>query len=224
MSSSSKVLDLESIERAKPTTKKSKRSNNTTSRVLPTRTSTVASKSNIKRNELNIGSRKKPSEGGSSKIGKAVASICILLGVGYFVLNKDKGKDRPRGVASNSVEKNAVKENYDERKDISYGKIEFENFDKYNQKVFLNGEQRDVDVLGFINKIPFGDYYLRIEADNYKSFVELISINERGSNIKIKIPKMKVEKFGYLTVSQDCFKEKFNFCFLEKTARRKSLL
>jgi len=137
------------------------------------------------------------------------ASLLIIVGVGFFFHENRNGDERPRSVASNSVDREGnIPEAAEEK---LFGKIEITNFDKYKQRLYLNGKRYTVDVLGVVNDVPYGDYYLRVEQDGYKSFIELVSINSSNNDLKVKIPILEVGKFGYLEVSQNCFRGEIEF-------------
>jgi eukaryotic-like serine/threonine-protein kinase len=148
-----------------------------------------------------------------SKLKLMVATISILLGAGYFFKIRSQGDSRPRGIASNKIEsKNGINHSeLGESREIKKGRIEFNNYNKYAQRVFINGQRVSVDVLGFVNDVSYGEHYLRVEEDNYENFVEIISISDRSDNLRINIPKMKLIKVGYLEVSQDCFRGEIEF-------------
>lgn len=152
----------------------------------------------------------------NSKFKIAVGSLLVLIGVGFFFQKNIDSEKHPRSMASNledndSNNNNVEKNDVDEKKEVLFGKLEIINFDKYNQQLFLNGIKYEVDVLGSVGEVPYGDYYLRVEEDGYKNFIELISINLNNSNLKIKLPKLEPGKFGYLEVSQNCFRGEIEF-------------
>jgi len=203
---SKKDLNLSSFNNASDKKKKERR------RVTSSPHETRQTNKTVSRSKINNSSvqeiQRNRKEKKTNYLGKIVASMLVFGGVGYFLISKNVTTEKPRGIASNKSNQvdNVVEENVDEK-----GRIEFKNLDKYNQKVYLNGKRYSVDVLGFINKIPYGSYYLRVEEANYQNFVELITVNNKNKLVQVTIPKMKFEKFGYLEVSQECFSGEVDF-------------
>ena len=145
------------------------------------------------------------------------ASVVLIAVVGFFF--KDKISNKPRSIATigkdeeSSVSSENKKENSKNNEKIikKIGKIEFTNFDKFKQKVFLNGVKVEVDVIGVLENIPYGDHYLRIEERGRQHFVEIISVNEGSNGQKIKIPNMKKVNYGFLRMGNNCANGEIEF-------------
>ena len=166
---------------------------------------------------VNIG-KDKPESRNSKKtnLKLIVASVALLLSVGYFFKGEEK-TNRPRGVASSDLEKIENQDqlvNFDKEELKKFGKIEFKNFDKFNQRAYLDGVMIDVDVLGYVNKVPYGSHYLRIEENGFENFVELVSINDRNKKLQVLIPKRKVLNLAILILAMIALKVRLSLIFL----------
>ncbi|GEM_PF-481164 len=82
-------------------------------------------------------------------------------------------------------------------------KIVLTNYKKYKHKIFIDGEQKDVFVLGEIKVPAEKEFTLRVETKNRKHFVQKISL-AGGDLMEVEIPQTAVESFGYLMTSRDC--------------------
>ena len=139
--------------------------------------------SNIKNNL-----RKKNKSGGSGKaIAAGVAALAISGALAFYFM-KQKYSDQANNEATAT------------RRDISSkqeGKLILDNFNRYRQKLFINGEQMDVD-LYLTTKIKAGENIMvRVEAKKKRPYVVGISIAS-GETKRLRIPDQQNEQFGKL--------------------------
>ena len=94
---------------------------------------------------------------------------------------------------------------------VSVGRIEIQNYDKFKHGVYLNGKRVEVDILGEISDVPFGDhFFFGVKQKGLEHFVEIVSINKSNKVQKLKYPnlfhRIWIPKFGY-----DCAKGSIEF-------------
>ncbi len=160
---------------------------------------------------------KKKKNAKSQKIVIYAATLAAIAGVG-FTQFKDKilpKKSAP--VTEQSKVKNSEREvaAIDEQESEHQGihqdsKVLLKNFDKYNQKVFVNGEIAKVDYMGQID-VPFGqEVTIRIEGIGKKHFVKHKTFEGRGL-ASLEVPEMPYQAYGYLKTARPCVKGELIF-------------
>lgn len=147
------------------------------------------------------------------------AGVALIALVGYlFTSNSEKNLSKKRNVANVAVENseqeidvNSVAGEQENSGAVSVGRIEIQNYDKFKHGVYLNGKRVEVDVLGEISDVPFGDHFFRVQQKGLRHFVEIVSINKSNKTQKIKIPKLVPTEYGYLNLGYDCAKGSIEF-------------
>jgi serine/threonine-protein kinase len=146
----------------------------------------------------------------------AAVGVVALLTVGYFkfedkIIGKKEevakelrapSSDKQNQVVDSSSSKNSSEDTY---------KIILSNFDKYKQKVYLNGEEVEGSFLGEVKIAKPGDFTLRVQTPGQAHFVTKVSLDESNPQLKIKIPTMPYAVFGYLNNSRPCINGKLFF-------------
>ena len=107
----------------------------------------------------------------------------------------DKVKSKEREVA-------AIQEPDDVEMDQD-SKLVLKNFNKYDQKVFINGKSASVDYMGQID-IPFDEEVtIRVEAIGKKHFV-IHKRFESSGLATLEVPVMPYQAYGYLKTGRRC--------------------
>ncbi len=101
--------------------------------------------------------------------------------------------------AGNENEKNEQVEKIEKKEFIT---IHLPNFDKYKQRLYLNGKSMSVDILNQLEVEKRKTYVLRIESPGKKHYIK--NIKDPSSRISIKVPDMMPENYGYLYQSPGC--------------------
>jgi len=174
-----------------------------------TKTRTRVSKKNAgKTSTKTVRLKKKKKKSSGPKIVIYAAALAAIAGVGFMqykdqilpkdllpVTKKEKPVKKKREVA-------AVPEV--EQADLHQdSKVVLKNFNKYNQKVFVNGESVAVDYMGQI-EVPFDkEITIRVEAIGKKHFVTHKRFEGRGL-ASLEVPDMPYQAYGYLKTGRNC--------------------
>ncbi|HAZ12069.1 MAG: hypothetical protein A2X86_06545 [Bdellovibrionales bacterium GWA2_49_15] len=142
---------------------------------------------------------------------KSLAMIAVgvvaILTVGYFkfgdqFLSPKVSKEESRRPSSQEGTAQTV-EKADQSGSDEY-RIVISNFEKYEQKAFVNGQEVEVSILGEIKLSTPGEYVLRVQTKGQEHFVRKVSVDANNSSVKIKKPDMPYAVFGYLMNSRTC--------------------
>ncbi|MBI2521939.1 MAG: serine/threonine protein kinase [Bdellovibrio sp.] len=183
---------------------------------VPSKTSRVADSNNATRSQgtsvgqirTRTGAVKEDSSKFSLKtMAIALVGVVAVLTVGYFKFGEQLLAPKGTKVESRrpSSEGNVTKA--DMKHESIAGeeyKIVISNFEKYEQKAFVNGQEVEVSILGEIKISTPGEYILRVQTKGQEHFVRKVKIDENNPAIKIKKPNMPYAVFGYLMNSRTC--------------------
>lgn len=149
---------------------------------------------------------KQKSSGGSKKVIIA-ASIAVALGFGYLKFNEIASVVIPAQV---SVDDEKFDEDDLENEVAEDLKVILKNFDKYNQKVFVNGKAAKVNYLGQV-QLPINEKVtIRVETNGHRHFVKNIDTASR-SMASLEVENTQYISYGYLKTSTSCVKGKLFF-------------
>lgn len=91
------------------------------------------------------------------------------------------------------------------------GMLKISNLDLVGERLFINGELKDV---GYFRElaVPLDtELVLRIERDNYATYIERIKLTSEKPSLEIVIPQRPALSFGYLVTGQNCVQGKIFF-------------
>ncbi|MBT7610606.1 MAG: serine/threonine protein kinase [Bacteriovoracaceae bacterium] len=94
--------------------------------------------------------------------------------------------------------------------EAQYGSIQLMGFDKYWQKVFINGMRANVGVLGDLSVKAGKKVIIRIQQHGRKHYIRRVTL-EPDQTIKIQVPDMPSASYGYLITSRPCVTGKLYF-------------
>lgn len=140
----------------------------------------------------------------------AVAGIAVIFSIIYFQypdLLSFIGIDQRTPASGVTEGGNSSIENV---KPKMNGTIVFSNYDKIKNKVFLNGSEVAVSILGEF-EAPLGDNIIRVQENGKEHFVTTVVLNAEASHQKVTIPDMKLTFYGYLWMTQPCVTGTLNF-------------
>lgn len=90
------------------------------------------------------------------------------------------------------------------------GEFRLTSFDKFRQKVFINGRDVEPDVIGMV-KAPVGEeFILRIQQTGRRHFVKPLTL-EKGQELVVDVPNMPAAYYGYLETSRVCIRGELHF-------------
>lgn len=145
---------------------------------------------------------------------KRIAIIAaIVLGGAYALFSPDKKdpvvvKDpdkNPRNIASTDPTPTPKPVEED-----SFATIQLVGFDKYWQKVFVNGSRVDVGLLGDLQVSAGKEIVVRIQQSGRKHFISKMTLS-KDTTRKLEIPDMPAASYGYLVTSRACLSGKLYF-------------
>jgi eukaryotic-like serine/threonine-protein kinase len=84
-----------------------------------------------------------------------------------------------------------------------FGTLQLMGFDKYWQKVFINGARVSVGVLGDLSVRANIDLVIRIQQSGRKHYIKKLKL-KKDEKSKIKVPDMPSASYGYLITSRPC--------------------
>ena len=89
-------------------------------------------------------------------------------------------------------------------KNVKKGKVTFHlpNFDKYKQRLYVNGKSQNVDILNQLEIKNEGTFTFRIESPGKKHFIK--TITNPTERVKIDVPNMPNEDYAYLYQGAGC--------------------
>jgi eukaryotic-like serine/threonine-protein kinase len=144
---------------------------------------------------------------------KRYAIIAMIVLAGITVLLPEK---QDRGPACDTKDKNgnciangkiAVDTNPTPRPTATledqYGTIQLMGFDKYWQKVFIDGTKKSVGVLGDLSAKAGKEIVIRIQQSGRRHYIKRITL-EADKIKKIKVPDMPLAAYGYLITTRAC--------------------
>ena len=133
--------------------------------------------------------RKVPPKGGG--VGKAVAAAMVLIVAGALAFAYVKKNDLLKLANRNA---NPERET---ASSIQEGKLTLDNFNRYEQKLFVNGKETELDLYSTTKMKPGESIKIRIEAKKKRPYVVSISIAP-GETKRVRIPVQPKEDFGKL--------------------------
>ena len=144
--------------------------------------------------------------------GAAVVILALIFGWSKFSGEDPKvSENRPKVEKDrNPANKNPSSEGTPVPSAKIYGKIQLLGFDKYKQKVFINGKPAKVGILGDIRYEAETDLVLRVQKPGRVHFIKNFRIPQ-GDTISVRVPEMAPASYGYLVTSRDCINGKLYF-------------
>ncbi len=143
------------------------------------------------------------SKGVLSRFLPLIIILVLILGVGLYLFDRPfvvgKFQKLFKGTSVDMVEKKTQTQVVP--KD---GLIEITNFNNKKQKVFINGKEVLVSVLGEIKYPLSPKIVLRVEQQDRKNFVATFSLTPDDSEKQLTIPEMDFVAYGYLITSSNC--------------------
>lgn len=154
----------------------------------------------------------KKSKKSSSKNGAIAAGLAILLGVGYIFGPDFLGDRSPASAPNGSVptHKNKAEKASSVKAKEKIGEFRLANFDKFRQKVFVDGKKKDPDIIGMVKAPAEKEVTIRVQQPGRRHFIKNIVLNEDDDTV-IKVPKMPPVSYGYLETKRTCVRGKIYF-------------
>lgn len=148
----------------------------------------------------------------------ALGGIAVVFAFVFFKFPEieEMLSGEKRMPASSLDDQNVVKEVAKKTKGI----IVIKNLDKTKHKVFIDGIETTVSILGEF-EAPFGSHSLRIQESGKEHFVTSFDLSETSSLQKVLIPEMPLTSYGYLWMAKPCLEGVVNFTlFGEKRSEK----
>ena len=137
-----------------------------------------------------------PNSESNSQWVKIAAGVVIVLGVlVYWGLSKNTKKSRE--IASGKVSKDQRVAPDSKKRE---GKLSLENFNRFEQTLFVNGQKTEVDIYSTAKLKAGENIFVRVESKNKKPYVVRISI-EAGEQKTLNVPSQENEEFANLRAS-----------------------
>lgn len=155
---------------------------------------------------------KKKAQEGNKKTAIA-AGFALLLGLGYFILPGLMGGDSHRDPASKDGQSSSavvIQERINEQANVRLA-----GFDKFRQKVFLDGKEVQPDLIGMIRVETGKDVVIRVQQPGRRHFVTKINL-VAGKDTVIDVPQMPSANFGFLTTTRTCVVGSLHFDLFEE--------
>ncbi|MEI8345962.1 MAG: serine/threonine-protein kinase [Pseudomonadota bacterium] len=144
------------------------------------------------------------SSGGNYKAGMIIMIIGLVAYWSYNNFYISKEKENPVAVVDHSNGRKTAS--------VPMGKIIITNFEKQTQKIFINGEQADVSVVGQIDHpLTKEPLRLRVESPGLKHYFTTIGLGEQNPILKLEIPQMPTQSYGLLVDNRKCEAGKIYF-------------
>ena len=124
-----------------------------------------------------------------NKIAAAIAAFLVMAGVLGFFLVKQKKLEQANKAATLAREMASVKK--------QEGELTLDNFNRYKQKLFIDGEKMDVDLYSTIKIKSRDNIVIRVESRNKRTYVAKINVAP-GESKRLSIPDQPKEQFGKL--------------------------
>jgi len=160
--------------------------------------------------------RLKKEEDSSKKMGVVAASVVVLLGLGYFQFGDiisglmNSGVTTPEPVVVEVVpasDKGGVRIPSSEK---GIGRFRLLNFDKYRQKVFINGLETSPDVIGTVSAAVNTELTIRVQQSGRRHFITTLTL-EKDKEATLEIPMMQPARYGFLETSRVCVRGTLHF-------------
>lgn len=129
------------------------------------------------------------------------AGFALLLGLGYFVLPGLFGGDSPRNPASQEQGKVLAPVVSEQRADKA--NVRLAGFDKFRQKVYLDGKEVEPDLIGVISVDAGREVVIRVQQPGRRHFISKVNL-VAGRDSVIEVPQMPAATFGFLTTTRTC--------------------
>lgn len=143
--------------------------------------------------------------------GAAVVVLALIFGWSKFSGDDPKVVDnQPKVVKDRNPANNPDSERTPVPSAKVYGKIQLLGFDKYKQKVYINGKPAKIGILSDIRYEAETDLVLRIQKPGRVHFIKNIRIPQ-GDTVSVRVPEMPPASYGYLVTSRNCIKGKLYF-------------
>jgi len=148
---------------------------------------------------------RKPSDKSSNS--RAIAAgVALFLGLGYFFSGNEVREPASSGkvdAVENTVQK--VRETKEE-----LGKFRLANFDKFRQKVFVDGVEKNTDIIGMVSAPTGKELTVRVQQPGRRHFIKNIVLTA-NKDLVIDVPQMPPTSYGYLETKRTCVRGKIYF-------------
>lgn len=157
----------------------------------------------------------------NSGLVKAILVLGLLFAAGYYAYEtyytpfmqqkKIEAEEKIKQALADDAESDLDASGMDSLRKKGVGVLSIENFDRYKQKLFVNGEVKELSVLGEA-EIPFGDnIIIRIEQAGFRHYITKITMNEENRFLDVKVPQMELESYGFIKTSRACVRGTMHF-------------
>jgi len=135
----------------------------------------------------------------------------LIIGGGFFAKGHIQNFLNKGDTVINSVVENKVIENDQRKRNVASKQeqkvdISLDNFNSFNQKLFVNGKTVKPNYLNNISLSKNKDYTLRVEQNGYFSHIQ--KIKNLSHEMTIKVPKLVKGKFAHVFMSNNCMEGK----------------
>lgn len=160
-------------------------------------------------------SKLKNQQDSSKKMGVIAASLALLLGFGYFQFGDiisgliSAGSTAPDLALQNEFVPARDRGGY-RVPSSDLGKFRLLNFDKYRQKVFINGIETSPDVIGTVEANINTELVIRVQQAGRKHFITNLML-EKDKETTLEIPTMQPARYGFLETSRVCVRGTLHF-------------
>jgi eukaryotic-like serine/threonine-protein kinase len=151
----------------------------------------------------------------TSKLAGIVAA-CLLLFAGYVYFEHGDMVQEMLGLKPYEApivqehQRPTPAENRRPAQTVEMGSFRLQGFDKYRQRVYLDGKEVEPDVIGVVRAQAGRDTVLRIQQAGRQHFVKMLRL-EAGQELIIDVPQMPQAAFGYLETSRVCIRGEIHF-------------
>ncbi len=125
----------------------------------------------------------------------------------------DNSKNKKTGIDEDPILDDPADGNLNQNNPVDtntvLAKLRLVQFDKYTERIFINGERQKVDYLDMI-QVPRGrEFFLRVESSRLMPHVEKLVIKD--SEETYRIPRRADADFGHIITSRNCVQGRLKF-------------
>ncbi|MGZ3808030.1 MAG: hypothetical protein ACXVCE_08090, partial [Bacteriovorax sp.] len=169
-------------------------------------------KTKIIKNELKSSSPKKKNSAAT-----IAALFAVVVGSAAYLYYSQLGpKERHPVMAKNEVavkERQPAQVHQDASANVAkqdLGNLVLSHFDKQKMQVFIDGHNKEVDLLSSI-KVPLGkEFTLRVQIEGKKHFIKEMRV-DNSSAVEVEVPEMPAIAYGYVSTSSNCAQGEIRF-------------
>lgn len=138
------------------------------------------------------------------------AGVALLLVGGYLYLPSQKD-DQNRDPASNfSDEKDVSSDLSEQGQSKEMGSFRLSNFDKFRQRVFVNGEEKKTDIIGMVKAPINEEITIRVQQSGRRHFIKKMILKGNNDPV-VEVSRMPPVSYGYLETKRTCTRGKIYF-------------